>query len=222
MPESNAQQPPSASPFEIVSPGKSKKGGNKNLIVIILVVVFLILSVVAGVLLVRQNQNVQEKAAISNVCPGAEKCPYPGDPARLWSCHPADSDGTVDEQLCGPGRLNTKSVCGTKTFCCPPGGGNWTTDLTKCTTTASPTPTGTPSPTPTNTPTPSPTGATGSTPTATPAKTPTPVPTLSTKTPTPAAQTTSLPIPVTGTDWPTYLGAGVGVVVIVASILIAL
>lgn len=51
------------SPFNIVTSSKPKKG-SKGLIVAVIVVVFLILSVVAGVLLVRQRQNIQEKAQV--------------------------------------------------------------------------------------------------------------------------------------------------------------
>jgi len=121
-----------ASPFEIITPGKSKKVGKTGIIVGIAIAVFLILSVVAGVLLVRQKQNVQEKAATSNLCPGAEACPAAGQPNRLWSCHPADSDGTVVESLCNKaGRVET---CGSATtnYCCPVAGGSWTTDMSSC------------------------------------------------------------------------------------------
>lgn len=217
------------SPFEIVSPGKSKAGGKKGLIVAILVVVFLILSVVAGVLLVRQQQNIQEKAA-SALCPGAEACPYPSQPSLLRSCHPADADGTVQESLCNvAGRVETCGPATTK-YCCPGPNQAWTTDMTKCPQ-ATPTPTPTPSHTPTPTPTPTPTATVAPTPTPTigPLSTPTPTvsatptpTTIALATPTPTVSATARPIPVTGTDWPTYVGGAVGVMVIVGSILLAL
>lgn len=199
-----------ASPFEIVTPGRGKRVGNKGLIVAVLVVIFLILSVVAGVLLVRQQQDVRERAQASR-CPAAEACPVAGQPSLLNNCHPGESDGSPTGSNCDTaGRVE---FCGTRNYCCPAAGAAWTTNLTACAT-PSPTPTPSPSPTPTQTPSPSPTSG-GSAPGATPTRTPTVAPTS-------AAQTTPLPIPETGTGWPTILGAGVGILVIIASVLIAL
>lgn len=227
------------SPFEIVTPNKNKKGGSKGMIVAILIVVFLILSVVAGVLLVKQRQNIQEKAAAS-LCPAAEACPFTTQKTLLRNCHPPEADGSPSESLCNvAGRVE---FCGTQNFCCPGPNQPWTTNMTACATpTPSPTatPTPTPSPTATATPaatatanptaTPAHTATPGATPTATAAATKSPTPTAAaTKSPTPVAtataqvSATAQPIPVTGTDWPTILGAGVGIFVIVASILIAL
>lgn len=67
MPPSD--KPNQASPFEIVTPGKSKKVGKAGIIVGVVVVVFLTLSIVAGVLLVKQQQNVSEKAAGLDITP---------------------------------------------------------------------------------------------------------------------------------------------------------
>jgi hypothetical protein len=39
---------------------------------------------------------------------------------------------------------------------------------------------------------------------------------------TPKVQTSPLPIPVSGTSWPTIVGAGMGVLIIIGSILLAL
>jgi hypothetical protein len=228
------------SPFEIVTPGKSKKAGNKGVIVAVLIVVFLILSVVAGVLLVRQQQNIQEKAAASQ-CPAAEACPAAGNSNLLRNCHPPEGDNSPAESLCN--KVGKQETCGTRQFCCPAVGGAWTTDLTACATPA-------PTPTPnfltdanncgsvgfkctggttcqagqcvaasTATPTPTASASASSSASPTPTQTATPTPAASATT---QAQTTPLPIPETGTGWPTILGAGMGIVVIIASILVAL
>lgn len=60
-----------SSPFEIVTTGKSKKVGKTGVIVGVIIVIFLTLSIVAGVLLVKQQQNVSEKAAGVDVVPTA-------------------------------------------------------------------------------------------------------------------------------------------------------
>lgn len=149
-----------SSPFEIITPGKSKKVGKTGIIIGITIVVFLVLSVVAGVLLVRQQQNIQEKAAIT-LCPGIEACPVPGQPNLLKSCHPVETDGSATESLCDRvGRVETCGVANTQ-YCCPKVGGSWTTNMSACA--ASPTPTATASPTPT----PTPTGTSTATPTPT-------------------------------------------------------
>lgn len=63
MPPQNKPTDKGSSPFEIVSTSKSKKG-SKGIIVALLIFVFLALSVVAGVFLVRQRQQVSEKAVV--------------------------------------------------------------------------------------------------------------------------------------------------------------
>lgn len=208
------------SPFEIVTSGKSKKIGSKGLIVGGLIVLFLILSIVAGVLLVRQQQSVQEKAS-ANQCPQAEACPVSGQANLLRNCHPAESDGSPQESLCNSvGRVES---CGGVQFCCPKAGGSWTTNMSACSATSTPTPTATATSTATPTPTPTPTGTSSGSQILTPTPTATATATTTAVGSTPApTQTTPLPVPVTGTDWPTILGGVVGVGVIVASILIAL
>lgn len=139
MPDSNNNANQSVSPLEIITPTKSKKGV-KGIFAAIIIAVFLALSVVAGVLLVRQNQNIREKAG-SVMCPGGEACPYARDPNLLLSCHPVDGDGTTTDSLCdGVGRVETCGPAYTK-YCCPVAGGDWTTDMTACTDTPTPTPT---------------------------------------------------------------------------------
>lgn len=235
MPPSNTN--PQNSPFEIVTPNKSKQVGKTGIIVGVSIVAFLILSVVAGVLLVKQQQTATPQAA-SSMCPGAEACPNAKQPNLLQSCHPADGDGTTTDSLCNQaGRVET---CGPATtpYCCPVAGGNWTTDMTKCA--KSPTPTVTPTPTGSSCNSSCSTnndcqnglycysgscrnplcasdttcGCAAATPTATATAAGTAAPA--------GTQSTPLPIPVTGTDWATYAGAGVGVTAIIVSIFLAL
>ena len=136
MPGSNSNTNQSVSPLEIVTSTKSKKRV-KSIVAAVVIIIFLFVSVVAGVLLVGQNQNIQEKAKRPIYCPDAEACPYPPDhdhPAgyMLSNCTPnGDSDGTPIDSLCnGAGRIEP---CGGSQFCCPAANGVWTTDMTACT-----------------------------------------------------------------------------------------
>lgn len=209
--------PENQSPFEIVTPAKTKKISKKGVLVAFIVVLFLALGVFAGVMLVKQRQEIREKAA-SSYCPAAESCT--GN--LLRNCTPPEADNTPQESLCNAkGRIE---LCGGRQYCCPQAGGNWTTNLSAC---ATPTATATITPTPTATPTQRPTSTPAKTPTATPTstlvKTPTATPT-STATPvrTSTLTPTKPPIPETGTGWPTYVGAGLGILVIIGSLLLAL
>lgn len=239
------------SPFEIVTPAKSKKVGKTGLIVGISIAVFLGLSIVAGVLLVRQQQTVTPQAG-GSTCPAAEACPNATRPNLLQSCHPGDADGTTNDSLCDrAGRVETCGPAFTK-YCCPSAGGSWTTNMTVCNQLAqSPTPTPTVAPTLTPTPTPTTAASAGScnvgcstnndcanglycysgvcrnplcASDATCGCSSSATPTASSSaTPVPAGtQSTPLPIPVTGTDWATYAGAGVGITAIIISLLLAL
>ncbi len=89
-----------------------------------------------------------------------------------------------------------------------------------------PTPTESPTPTPTGTvtPTPTPTGTVTPTPTSTPTPTATPT---SIPTETPIAEATPTPsevaeLPEAGVSYPTIIGAGVGILLLIASLLLAL
>jgi len=190
----------SSSPFEMVTSKKSGKGGRKGIVIAIVIAVFLILSVVAGVLLVRQQQNIQEKAA-ADLCPGAGACPVSGQPDLLRNCNPGNTDGTPQEYSCSNiGNVGVISTCGTQSFCCPSLGASWTTDLTLCAVA-----------------TPSPTAMATATPLATASATPT-----ATASATPEVSATPRAIPVTGTDWPTILGVGVGAAAIIGAVLLAI
>ena len=208
MPENNPPTPGASSAFEIVTPSKSKKGSAKSLIIILLVIVFLAGAIFLGVTLVRQNQNIAEKAAVQQ-CPAAEACPASGG-IHLLNCTPAESDGSPSDSLCGSGFLGRVEPCGGTQYCC--NGSTWTVNMSAC---ATPTPTVTASATPTATASPTIAPLVSQAPTSTPTATATATATVN-------ATSSPVPIPATGTGWPTYLGAGVGVFVIIASILLAL
>lgn len=195
---------PAVSPFETVTSKKSGKSKVSTLIIAIAIVLFLIGGVVAGVLLVRQQQNIQEKAQAA-LCPGALACPVAGQPDLLRSCNSPNADGTPRETSCSNvGNVGLTVTCGTLSYCCPSLGASWTTDLTLCT---APTPTPTLTATPTATVTPTATASSRSTATASA---------------TPRSSATPRPIPVTGTDWPTVLGVGVGAAAIIGAIFLAI
>jgi hypothetical protein len=166
------------SPFEIVTAGKSRKSTKTGIIVGVAIIAFLVLSVVAGVLLVRQQQNVQEKATnSSSLCPAAEACPIANQPSMLSSCHPGESDGTANLSECNrAGRVETCGSSGTY-YCCPSVNGTWTTTMTAdCLASLpnqSPSPTPTVPPAATDTPTPTATATEIAYATVTPTPTPT-------------------------------------------------
>lgn len=202
MPDATGSTPPPAgqSPFEIVTPSKKKGSKSTGILIATLTIILLGLGIFFGVRLVQQSQEVREKAATQCVeqCPGADNI--------LRNCTPPEADGTPEESTCSYKRIEN---CGGKKYCCPSAGSKWTTNLTLCEA---------PTPTPSPTVTPSPTA------TATAAATATPTSTVrATTTPTASAvSSTAQPIPETGTGWPTYLGIGAGVVVIIASMLLAI
>lgn len=209
------------SPFEIVT-SKPVKKGNKGFVIAIIIVTFLILSVAAGVLLVRQQQNIQEKASVPKTCPDAQACPNSNDPHLLQSCDNVETDGTPQDSNCDTaGRVE---ICGGVNFCCPSAGGSWSSNLSVCDSinaSPSPSPSASPSssPSPSASPTASPggsgagSGSSAPTPTATPRRSSTPIAS--------GVQTTPRPVPTTGVDWPTTVGIGIGVVAIILSVLVA-
>lgn len=121
-------------------------GTKKSAYFIVFGVLFLLLSLWVGTISIRQQQNLQKKAAIP-LCPGAEQCPVAGAADHLRSCHPGEVDGSPSESLCAwVGRVETCGPAYTK-WCCPVVNGAWTTDLTMCPS-ANATPTPPPLPTP--------------------------------------------------------------------------
>ena len=165
MPDPN----PAGSPFQTVTTKKSGKISKSTIIITICIVAFLILGVFAGVLLVRQQQNISEKAQEA-LCPSAQACPVPGQPDLLRNCSSVNEGESPQEISCSI-QDNVKQIaeCGGVRFCCPTLGGSWdSTDLTPCMT-PTPTPISTPTPTPiaTATPTPDPLASVTPTPIAT-------------------------------------------------------
>lgn len=93
-------------------------------------VVVLAIGVYAGILLVKQQQNISEKASeLMCTDPQAEQCP--GTDGVLRNCHPPEAGGGPTESVCNlAGRAE---FCGTRCFVCPSAGGIWTpTDMSKC------------------------------------------------------------------------------------------
>jgi cytoskeletal protein RodZ len=219
MPEENNQSAQSQSPFEVVTSAKKKKIGGTGVIIGVAVVVLLGLGIFFGVRLVQQNQEIREKAEIAS-CPGAEACPAPEQPNLLRNCTPPEVDNSPSESLCNTvGRIES---CGGVEYCCPTVGGTWTTNMTACA--ASPTPTATTTATPTATATStasaSPTIAPLVNQSATPTSSATATSTTKSASLTPTP--TIAPIPQTGTSWPTIMGAGLGILVIVGAVILAL
>jgi hypothetical protein len=199
--------------FNVVTTSKSNKGGKTALIIGAIVVLFLAISIPAGVYLVKQQQNIKEKAASALVCPAAEACPVSGQTTLLRSCYSSTTGDAPQEISCSTiANVGTTALCGASKYCCPSLGAAWTTDLTLC---------ATPSPTPTLTPTPTATATSSATPTGTATGSATPTSTVK-ATATATSSATAVPIPVTGTNWPTVVGAGVGILIIVGSILLVL
>jgi hypothetical protein len=183
MPPSN--KPDQSSPFEIVTSGKSKKVGKTGIIIGVVIVVFLTLSIVAGVLLVRQQQNISEKAAGTDLIPTATPTLTPtASPTATPTLTPTPA-GNACNGVCGNNSNCQSGLYCYSGFCRNP---LCASDAT-C-------------------------GCSSASPTATASATPTITPL--------GTQTTPRPIPVSGTDWPTVLGAGVGVTAIIVSLLIAL
>ena len=219
---------PVPSPFQTVTNKKSGKISTRTIIATISIVVFLILGVVAGVLLVRQQQDIRERAQ-EDSCPAAQQCPVPEKPDLLRVCTPENEGQAPEDYTCGINNVGQIVECGGVEFCCPSNIGVWdSNDLTPCLT---PIPTPTPTLTPTATPTGTPlgTGTPTATASATPGATATPTATATstatsyaTSSATPAALATPREIPVSGIDWPSILGIGIGVVAIIGAMLLAL
>jgi hypothetical protein len=196
---------------KVVGLSKEKSGGKTNFKIIfaIIGIVVLALGIVAGIILVREQQNISENAQTCNEeCPGAD--------GVLRNCHPPNSDGSAQESVCSSGGLI--AFCGSRNYCCPSAGAPWTTNLTLCAT-AAPTPTETATATATSTGSGLPTATATSTGSGRASITPT---SSSRATPTVVASGTSAPIPVTGASLPTILGAGVGIIIVLTSLLLAL
>jgi len=141
----------------IISP-PAKKFRGKKMVATILGVLLLVGSLGAGIILVKQQQDIREKAegitetinCITNpgdkgCCPQAEACPYQKDKNLLRNCHPPEGDGTPQDSLCNEAGRREQCGPGRPWFCCPKANGEWTKDMSKCPT-PTPTPTASPGP----------------------------------------------------------------------------
>ena len=135
-----------------ISNSKSKDKTNWKVMGAIIGIVVLALGVIAGIILVRQNQNISEKAKECNL--GGYACPDSNNSSLLRDC--STGEEFPNDSLCNSaGRVE---VCGStasnaKQFCCPSAGAAWTTNLTLCSVAATPTPTATATATATASPT---------------------------------------------------------------------
>lgn len=240
--------------IKIVGLSNSKPKGKTNWKILgaIIGIVVLAVGVIAGIFLVRQNQNIQEKAAECSA--GGAQCPSTTDPTLLRDCstgeiYPNDSicDSVGRVEVCGTNSSNARQ------FCCPSSGAAWTTNLTLCNVAATATATSTTHSTATATATATATtttqatvtsistshatatSTTRATATATAIATATSTSrSTSTATSTSSSRATatsvssrtatptSAPLPVTGVEWPTMLGIGFGVIMILVSMSLAL
>lgn len=189
--------------FSVITTVSPSKKNKKGLIIGGIIVLFLAISIPVGVYLVGQQQDIREKAQSALSCPQAEACPVAGTPSLLRSCYSISPGGTPREISCSTiANVGTKAYCGSVQYCCASLGASWTTDLELC---------ASPSPTPTLTPTP--TASASGSPLASPTAT-------SSASPSASTSASLAPIPVTGTNWPTVAGVGLGILVIVGSILL--
>ncbi len=116
-----------------LSSSKGKKPDWKIISAIIGIVV-LAIGVIAGIFLVRQQQDVRERA--EGNCENPEtivQCPR--SDGALVSCNPPDENNNAQISLCNvAGRVE---ICGLgsniREYCCPRAGGSWTTDMSACT-----------------------------------------------------------------------------------------
>lgn len=204
-----------AEDIKVVGLSNSTSGKKTNWKVMgaVIGIVVLAFGVIAGIVLVRQQQNISEKAATATC---KEQCP--GTDGNLYNCHPTESDGSAAISTCNA--AGHVEFCGTKNYCCPAAGGQWTADMTKC---ATPTPTATATATPTATPTATATATATATSTSTSKSTATATAkATSTATVKASSTATAVPIPVTGVEWPTVVGGGLGIIMILVSLALAI
>lgn len=184
-----------------------KSGGKPNLKIILAIIgiVVLTLGIVAGIILVREQQNISEEAQVVTC---VSECPSVDGVLR--NCNPPAEDGTPQETVCSSAGLI--AFCGTRNYCCPSAEAAWSSNLTLCAT-AAPTIIATPTVTATSTAigTSTPIGSGSPTATATSIS-------LGSVTPTASASGTVFPVPETGMSWPTIMGAGVGIIVVLTSL----
>jgi hypothetical protein len=112
-----------------LSTPKNKGKANWKIISAIIGIIVLSIGVIAGILLVRQQQDIREQA--SGNCDNAQsvvQCPR--SDGALVSCNPPDSNGNAQISLCNV--AGRSEICGGENYCCPTAGGAWTKDMTAC------------------------------------------------------------------------------------------
>jgi septal ring-binding cell division protein DamX len=227
------------SDIKVVGLSSSKSGGKTNwkIISAIIGIVVLSIGIVAGIILVRQNQNINEQASCSAECPGND--------GMLRSCVGTTGNDTNDSE-CNASLTGRVEVCGqnnstARQFCCS--GGSWSTNLTGCARASTPTATASPTASPTIRATSTATSTSSSSPTKTATATATAKGTATatstskatatstskatstakgTVTAKATATATAFPVPETGVSLPTMLGTGFGIVMILLSLGLAL
>jgi hypothetical protein len=121
-----------ADDIKIVGLSSKKSGGtNWKVISAIIGIVVLSIGVIAGILLVRQNQNIEEKALECNQ--GGFACPDPSNSSLLRDCSTGET--FPNDTLCnaaGKIEICGQTVSSARQYCCPSAGGAWTADLSAC------------------------------------------------------------------------------------------
>lgn len=117
--------------IKVVGLAPSKPGGKTNWKVISAIIGIIVLSVgvIAGIFLVRQQQDIREQAAGN--CDNPEsivQCPR--SDGALVSCTPPDSNGNAQISVCDSRFLGRPEVCGGTQYCC--NGTAWVTDMSAC------------------------------------------------------------------------------------------
>lgn len=110
---------------------KKSSGTNWKVISAIIGIIVLSIGVIAGILLVRQNQNIEEKALECNQ--GGFACPDPSNSSLLRDCSTGET--FPNDTLCnvaGKIEICGQTVSSARQYCCPSAGGAWTADLTAC------------------------------------------------------------------------------------------
>jgi hypothetical protein len=169
---------------ELKTDNTESKKKNNYIIGAVLIAVLLI-GLVTAYLLGQQNQDIRQQASSC-----VEQCP--GSDGVLRSCHPPESDGSSNDSGCSAGFTGRVKTCGPAIteYCC--NGTGWTTDMTACPPTPSPSPTPTPTPSPSPSPTPTPSPSPTPTPTPSPSVSPSPSPSVS---PSPSPSVSPSPSP---------------------------
>lgn len=121
-----------ADDIKVVGLATSRNKGKPNWKIIGAIIGIIVLSVgvIAGIILVRQQQDIREQAAGNCDNPGSiVQCPR--SDGALVSCTPPDSNGNAQISLCNANFKGRKEVCGGTNYCC--NGSAWVADMTLCT-----------------------------------------------------------------------------------------